>query len=84
GPNDEWLDGDALGPKGECDEIDFGHKEGDYLAFTVTLSQPDGQSVKSFLIGRIEGDKIVGTFVDDAGITGEWTALREAEKSNSR
>ncbi|MGC2280226.1 MAG: hypothetical protein WA603_09430 [Candidatus Acidiferrales bacterium] len=84
GPNDEWLDGDALGPKGECDEIDFGHKEGDYLAFTVTLSQPDGQRVKSFLIGRIEGDKIVGTFVDDAGITGEWTALREAEKSNSR
>lgn len=49
-----------------------------------TLSQPDGQRVKSFLVGRIAGDRIVGTFVDDAGTTGGWTALREAEKSNAR
>jgi Gram-negative bacterial TonB protein C-terminal len=82
GPDGDWLDGDALGPKGECDEIDFGHKEGNFLAFTITLSQPDGQRVKSFFVGRISGNQIIGTFVDDVGITGEWTALREADKPN--
>jgi hypothetical protein len=84
GPNGDWLDGDALGPKGECDEIDFGHKEGPFLAFAITLSQPDGQRVKSFFVGRISGNQIVGTFVDDLGISGEWTALREADKPGSR
>ena len=69
GPNEDWLDGNALGPKGESEEIDFDHKEGNFLAFTITLSQPDGQHVKTFLIGKMMGNKIVGTFVDDAGIT---------------
>jgi TonB family protein len=84
GPNGDWLDGNALGPKGESEETDFGHKEGNFLAFTMTLSQPDGQHVKTFLIGKMTGDKIVGTFVDDAGIRGEWTAVRVADSPNSR
>ena len=84
GPNEDWLDGNASGPKGESEEIDFGHKEGNFLAFTMTLSQPDGQHVKTFLIGKMTGDKIVGTFVDDSGIRGEWTAVRIAESPNSR
>jgi hypothetical protein len=84
GPNADWLDGDALSPKGESEEIDFGHKEGNFLAFTIRLSQPDGQRVKSFFIGRMTGDKIVGTFVDDAGITGEWMAVRDSDRSSSR
>jgi hypothetical protein len=84
GPDGDWLDGDAVGSKGECEEIDFGHKEGSFLAFTITLSQPDGQHVKTFLIGKMTGDKIVGTFVDDAGIRGEWTAVRVADSPSSR
>jgi TonB family protein len=84
GPDGDWLDGNALGPNGESEEIDFGHKEGNFLAFTITLSQPDGQHVKSFLIGKLTGDKIVGTFMDDVGIKGEWTAIREADQSDSR
>ena len=84
GPHEDWLDGNALGPKGESEEIDFGHKDGNFLAFSITLSQPDGQHVKTFLIGKMTGDKIVGTFVDDAGITGEWTAVRVADSTNSR
>ena len=83
GPNSDWLDGHALGPNGESEEIDFGHKEGNFLAFTITLSQPDGQRVKSFLVGKMLGDKIVGSSVDDAGVRGEWTALREPDKPNS-
>jgi TonB family protein len=84
GPKGEWLDGNAIGSKGESEEIDFGHKEGNFLAFTITLSQPDGQHVKTFLIGKMTGDKIVGSFVDDAGIRGEWTAVAVANSPNSR
>ncbi len=84
GPNGDWLAGNALGPKDESEEIDFGHKEGNFVAFTITLSQPDGQHVKIFLIGKISGDKIVGTSVDDAGIRGDWTAVRIADSPNSQ
>ncbi|MGB2679109.1 MAG: energy transducer TonB [Candidatus Acidiferrum sp.] len=82
GPNGDWLDGEALGRNGEKEEIDFGHKEGDFLAFTITISQPDGQHVKTFFIGKMTKDKIVGTFVDKAGIRGEWTAVRVADSPN--
>jgi len=37
GPNGDWLDGNAVSRKGESEEIDLGHKEGDFLAFTITL-----------------------------------------------
>jgi hypothetical protein len=33
-------------------------------------------NVKTFFIGKMSGDKIVGTSVDEAGIRGEWTAVR--------
>jgi len=84
GPNGDWLAGNAFGPKGESEEIDFGHIEGNFLAFTITLSQPDGQHVKTFLIGKMTGDKIVGSFVDDAGVRGEWTAVRATNSPGSR
>jgi len=84
GPEGDWLDGNASGPKGESEEIDFGHKDGNFLAFTISLRQADGEHVKTFLIGRMTGDKVVGTFVDDDGIRGEWTAARVADSPNSR
>jgi hypothetical protein len=80
GPKGEWLDGNAISSKGDSEEIDFGHKEGNFLAFTVRLRQPDGQRVKTFLIGKMKGHEIVGTFVDDAGITGQWTAVRAGDR----
>ncbi len=79
GPNEDWLDGNAVGPKGKKEEIDFGHKEGDFLAFTINLQQPDGQHIKTFFVGKMSKYKIVGTFVDNAGINGEWTAVRFAD-----
>jgi len=75
GPNTEWLKGDASGPNRERQEIDFGHKEGTFLAFTVKLTEPDGKQIKTFFVGKMTRVKIVGTFVDDAGITGEWAAV---------
>jgi TonB family protein len=83
GPNDEGLKGDAPSPKGENEEIDFGHKEGDFLVFTIKLNQPDGRHLKTLLIGKIIGDKIVGSFVDDGGIRGEWTAVRAADSPSA-
>jgi Gram-negative bacterial TonB protein C-terminal len=84
GPKGEWLDGSAKGSKGESEEIGFGHKEGSFLVFTLRLRQPDGQRVKTFLIGKMTVNEIVGTFVDDAGITGEWTAARAGNSPESR
>jgi hypothetical protein len=82
GPNSEWLDGGAVGQKVKVKKSILvtlvsqkGLKEV-LLGFTIKLSQPDGAHVKTFLIGKMTRDKIVGTFVDDAGFRGEWTAVR--------
>jgi hypothetical protein len=83
GPDGEWLDGNVVDAKGESDEIDFGHKEGDFLAFTIRLRQPDGNRLVTFFVGRMKENKIVGTFVDDGGTTGEWTGVRIADSSKS-
>ena len=83
GPNDELLKGNVLGAKGENEEFDFARKEGDFVAFTVKLRQPDGKQLTTFFVGKLNGSKIIGTFVDDTGITGEWTAVRLAERPKS-
>jgi hypothetical protein len=77
GPKGEWLNGSAISPRGDKEEIDWGQKEGKLLGFTIKLVGPDGQRVKTFLVGNLTGDRIVGTFVDEAGTAGEWTAIRE-------
>ena len=84
GPHGDWLAGSALGPEGEKEELNFGHREGDFLAFAITLAYPDGQSRKTFFVGKMIGSKIVGTFVDDTGIRGEWSAVRTVERSDSK
>lgn len=79
GPDDDWLKVDAEGPHGETAQEESGDKEGDFLAFRIKLAQPDGKPADSFFVGRILGDKIVGTFMDDSGVSGKWTAVRVAE-----
>jgi hypothetical protein len=76
GPEGEWLDGKVLGEKGEDEQIDFGRMEGEFIAFTVKLHQPDGKQPVTFFVGNLKGNKIVGTFVEDTGVTGKWTATR--------
>jgi hypothetical protein len=84
GADGDWLHARTLSSKGESEESDFGHREADFLAFTITLSQPDGQHVKTFFVGKMTGNKIVGTFVDAAGTSGKWTAVRVPDGPNSR
>jgi hypothetical protein len=77
GPPDEvWLGGRTKCPKEECDDIDRGFIENEMIGFTIKLTHPDGQRTKTFLVGKMTGNKIVGTFVDDSGVRGEWTAVR--------
>jgi hypothetical protein len=64
-------------------KMDFGHKEGDFVTFTVKLRQSNGKQLTTFFAGKLKGCKIIGTFVDDAGITGEWPAVRLAEPPRS-
>ncbi len=75
GADGDWLNARTSNSKGEREESDFGHREEEFLAFTITLSQPDGQHVKTFFVGKMTGNKIVGTFVDGAGTNGKWTAV---------
>jgi hypothetical protein len=79
GADGEWLDGNAVDSTGKREETDFGHKDGDMLGFTIKLTRPNGQEVKTFLIGKMTANKIVGTFVDETGERGEWTAVRVPE-----
>jgi TonB family protein len=76
GPHAEWVDGSILDANGNSEEIDFGHKEGDFVAFTVKLRHADGRGRMTFFVGNMKGNNIVGTFVDDVGMTGKWTATR--------
>jgi hypothetical protein len=77
GPNADWLEGNSIGANGRKEGIDYGHMEGKFIVFEMRLTQPDGKRLKTFFIGRMAADKITGTFVDDAGITGEWNGERQ-------
>jgi Gram-negative bacterial TonB protein C-terminal len=77
GQQGEWLDGRVKCGKDDCDELDQGYIKDGLIGFTITLTQPDGKRTRAFWAGKMTGDKIVGTFVDDSGVRGEWTAIRE-------
>jgi hypothetical protein len=64
---------------GQIEEIDDGYFDEDrnMFGFTLMLSQPKGEPLNTFFIGKLSGDKITGTFVNDVGTTGEWTAVLE-------
>jgi hypothetical protein len=86
GPNDEWLNADIPGAPEEKvddnDNDDYGHKDGDFLVFAMKLAPSGGKRLETYLVGKMSGDKIVGTFVDEAGVRGTWAAIRipDAEK----
>ena len=77
GQDGEWLEGRIKCGKDDCDELDQGYIKDGLIGFTITLTQPDGQRARAFWAGRMTRDKIVGTFVDDLGVRGEWEAIRE-------
>jgi hypothetical protein len=83
GPDGEWLDFHVLGaPDEQSDDDEYGGVNGDFLTFVTKLAQPDGKHLKTCLAGQMTKNRIVGTFVDESGVRGTWTAtrIRESEK----
>lgn len=78
GPHGEWLEVDIPGAPDEKgdDNDDYGKKDGGLLDFNMKLVEPDGQRLKTYLVGRMSGNRIVGSFVDESGVRGTWTATR--------
>ncbi len=83
GPGGEWLDFHVVGATEEqADEDEYGNVKDHFLTFITKLAEPGGKRLETCLVGKMTGDKIVGTFVDEAGVRGTWTATRipDAEK----
>jgi hypothetical protein len=77
GPEGQWLDFHVLGaPDEQYDEDNYGNVDGDFLTFVTELAEPDGKRLKTCLVGKMSESKIVGTFVDESGVRGTWTATR--------
>ncbi len=83
GANGDWLNARTLTPVGKSEESDFGNKDGDFLTFAITFLRPDGPAIKFFFVGKLTGNKIVGTFMDATGVVGKWTAIRTPDSPNS-
>jgi hypothetical protein len=57
-------------------EIDFGHTEKGFVSFAAKLECRAGKRTTTVFVGKINGDRIAGAFVDDAGVTGKWNGTR--------
>jgi Gram-negative bacterial TonB protein C-terminal len=81
GPND-GLEGGFLGKHHQIrdESIDYGHKVGLLLSFTIKVHHSGGQSLETFFVGNLDKDKIIGTFVDENSATGAWAATRLPDK----
>jgi len=58
--------------------VSEGTVKGNDIEWTVVRTAPDGSEMKMVYKGKIEGDKITGTF-DMRGQPVEWTAVRKAK-----
>jgi len=81
GPDGEWLgvatpDGPSANDNKDNGDDEFGHKDGDVLTFSLRIAEPDGKHLQTYFVGKMFGDKIVGTFVDASGARGTWAATR--------
>lgn len=73
-------DADQKEDPNDDEDIDYGHKEGDFVAFMAKMEWRDGKRTTTFFVGKINGERITGTFVDDAGVRGKWDGVRVKEE----
>jgi outer membrane biosynthesis protein TonB len=73
------MDGYTTGQQGQERSLRQTHIDGDMLGFDTTLDDKYGQRLKFSMIGKMNGDKIKGVFLDYWGIGGTWTAERAAK-----
>jgi hypothetical protein len=72
----EWLNVSMRGAGGgECSEMVSGNFENEFIEFVMSRGEVDHE-FKTIFAGRFTGNKIVGSFVDQDGVTGTWAAVR--------
>jgi hypothetical protein len=76
GPDSAWLRGTLIDEKGRTEDIDSGDLKDDFMGFIAIVVRPDGERLKVLFAGKRAKDKITGTYVDENGGTGGWTAQR--------
>jgi hypothetical protein len=74
--NEHALDGEVTDAHGQKERIDFAYYDPrrKMLGFAVMLTYSKSERLNTSLIGKITQDKLTGTFVDEGGVTGHWTA----------
>jgi Gram-negative bacterial TonB protein C-terminal len=77
GEHGESIEVATKGSTGNCPETSFGKVEGKFIEFVMRRSNGDDEFTTIFA-GRLIDNKIVGTFTDQNGLTGSWSAEREA------
>lgn len=86
GPEDDWLRGETPSGDGNPIETDYGYHGKDFLAFSIALPDSNGKNLMTYFIGKIAPNEktIVGTFVDETGARGQWSARRLPDELNSK
>jgi Gram-negative bacterial TonB protein C-terminal len=62
-------------PSGGCPDYNYGHFDDKFVDFVMGRSSDDDEFTTIF-VGRLTDDKIVGTYVDQNGVTGTWSAVQ--------
>lgn len=77
GPTDnEWLDGEVISSNGKSEDIQSGYYQNGLFGFTVELRQNGHDGTRTYFVGKIKGNTISGTLIDDRGVRGEWNAVK--------
>jgi hypothetical protein len=65
---------------GPCPDYSYGNFDEKFISFSMSrpVGHDDDDEFTTIFVGRLTGDKIVGTFVDQDGVTGTWSAVRVA------
>lgn len=81
GCDEHALDGYITDVRGQKEKIDSAYYDFQrkMLGFVVALTYSESERLSTSLIGKIKGNKLAGTFVDEGGVTGHWTATMQKQ-----
>jgi TonB family protein len=94
GSETDWINATFLTKRKAADDDEdddkneeisaYGHKEDNIVSFSVKVHASNGKQTPTFFVGILKGKKITGTFIDNAGLTGTWTAVWVSDKPVGR
>jgi hypothetical protein len=71
----ESIEVATKGPSGGCPDYNYGHFDDKFVDFVMGRSSDDDE-FRTVFVGRLTDDKILGTYVDQNGVTGTWNAVQ--------